>query len=168
MSDRIWAPWRMQYIRSPKPAETGCVLCERAKLPPSKEGLVLAHVGRAYVVLNRYPYAAGHVMVVPDAHVARLSDLDPSESDELFRLVRSTTTCLESALKCDGLNVGMNLGRAAGAGIEGHLHVHVVPRWVGDLNFMPVIGDVHVLPEHLDETWDHLAPAFRAMQGTGP
>lgn len=163
MSDRIWAPWRMQYLRSPKPAAAGCVPCGYVGQAPSREGGVLARRDGAYVVLNKFPYAAGHLMVVPAAHVRSLTGLEPSAHDGLFRLVRDSVACLAQATGADGMNVGINLGSAAGAGIAEHLHVHVVPRWAGDQNFMPVVGDVLVLPEALGDAWVRLEEPFRAL-----
>ncbi len=164
MTDRLWAPWRMEFIRQSE-KKPGCVLCEYAACAPGRETHVLARDAGGFVVLNKYPYTAGHLMVVPNRHVGSLAELELAEHDALFRLVRASVTCLEQATGAEGVNLGMNLGRAAGAGIHEHLHVHLVPRWVGDANFMPVIGDVRVMPEYLDATWDRLAPAFRRTGG---
>jgi ATP adenylyltransferase len=124
---------------------------------------VLARRPEAYVVLNKFPYSPGHLMVVPTRHVPALDALDETEHDALFRLVRDSVAALGRAVSCQGVNVGMNLGRVAGAGIEEHLHVHVVPRWQGDNNFMPVIADVRVMPECLEDTWVRLAPEFARL-----
>jgi ATP adenylyltransferase len=159
MSDRLWAPWRMQLIQGPKSPD-GCVLCGYASRPIARDGRVLARRPTAYVVLNKYPYAAGHLMVVPRRHAGDLSELDAGEYVELWRLVRDAVPRLRSATGAHGVNLGVNLGEAAGAGIHEHLHVHLVPRWRGDSNFMPVLADVRVLPEYLEATWDRLAPAF--------
>jgi ATP adenylyltransferase len=150
----------MEYVLSKK--EGGCVFCEYAAIDRSRlaEKHVLAATDQAFVVLNRYPFAAGHLLVVPNRHEADLEALSDHEHDALFRLVRETVARLKKAVSCQGLNVGLNLGRAAGAGIGEHLHVHVVPRWEGDTNFMPVLADVRVMPQHLDATYRHLAPAF--------
>jgi len=120
----------------------------------------------AYVLLNRYPYNSGHLMVVPFRHVARLDQLSADEAEALIRLTGQAITGLERAMAAEGFNVGLNLGRAAGAGIEDHLHVHVVPRWAGDTNFMPVLGDTKVLPQHLDETYSRVAEALAAITGS--
>lgn len=160
MADRVWAPWRMQYIRRSKPADGGCVLCEYAGQSPSRDSLVLARRRGSYVVLNRYPYTAAHLMIVPARHVPDVADLEPAAHDELWRLTREALVRLRKATGCPGANLGMNLGSAAGAGIEQHLHAHVVPRWPGDHNFMPVIADLKVMQEYLEDTWDHLAPHF--------
>jgi ATP adenylyltransferase len=139
---------------------SGCALCAYASLEPSRSSRVLARRPEAFVVLNKYPYTAGHVMVVSTRHVADLCDLEPAEHDALWRLVRESLARLRSAVGAEGINIGVNWGQAAGAGIREHLHVHLVPRWLGDTNFVPVIADVRVLPEYLEATWDRLAPAF--------
>ena len=167
MSERLWAPWRMEFIRqSEKPA--GCALCEYATLEPSRQSRVLVQTREAFVVLNKYPYVAGHLLVVPKAHVAHPKELEPDVHHALFRLVTASVEALERAVAPDGVNLGVNLGRAAGAGIHDHLHVHVVPRWQGDNNFMPVIGDVRVMPEYLEATWVALAPSFAGLGGGTP
>ncbi len=154
----------MEFIRRPK-GEGGCVLCGYVGAEPTRESGVLARRAGAYVVLNKYPYTAGHLLVVPERHVADPDELDSGDHDELWRLVRDARRALVNATGAQGMNVGMNLGAAAGAGIAAHLHVHLVPRWIGDANFMPVIGDVRVMQEYLEETWDHLAPHFAPLPG---
>lgn len=158
---QIWAPWRMEYIRSEK--EDGCIFCA-APSKDAKEALTLFRGPVAMVMLNKYPYNSGHLMIAPSRHVARLEDLTPEESIDIFRLLRHSTAALTKALKPDGFNVGMNLGKAAGAGIDDHLHMHVVPRWNGDMNFMPVLSDTKVIPEHLKETFDTLNPLFVRLE----
>lgn len=159
--DRLWAPWRMEYILGENKPE-GCIFCtypgrahERAR-----EDLVLAVEEHAFVCLNRYPFTPGHLMVIPRRHVSDPSELSEAEHDALFRLVRRAIVATRAAVRCQGLNVGMNLGTVAGAGIADHVHVHVVPRWGGDTNFMPVLADVRVMPQHLDDAWARLAPHF--------
>ena len=162
MTDRLWAPWRMAFIlQSDKPQ--GCVLCGYAGASPCRESGVLAAREHAFVVLNKYPYAPAHLLIVPGGHVSSLGALSHVEHDALFRLVRDSVAALERAIAPQGVNVGMNLGKVAGAGIEEHLHVHVVPRWQGDNNFMPVIADMRVMPEYLEETWLRLAPEFEKL-----
>jgi len=151
MSENLWAPWRMEYILGPKGGP--CVFCQ-----PSD--LVLGARASAFVCLNKYPFAAGHLLVVPKRHVSSLADLEDGEADDFFRLVRASVARLRAAASPDGVNVGMNLGKAAGAGIEEHLHAHVVPRWNGDTNFLPVLTDVRVMPEYLQETKKRLQPSF--------
>lgn len=159
MSERLWAPWRMDFIRQSEKPE-GCALCAYAGRRVGRETRVLVREAHAFVVLNKFPYTAGHLMVVPNRHTAALGELAPEEHDALWRLTTRSAALLERATGADGLNLGMNLGRAAGAGIHEHLHVHLVPRWVGDNNFMPVVADARVMPEYLEATWDHLAPHF--------
>ena len=160
MSERLWAPWRMEYILGDKSG--ACVFCEHAALAPEewRKHLVLDATEHAFVVLNRYPFAAGHLLVVPRRHASSFADLSDVEYDATMRLVRSTLARLEAAVRPDGVNLGFNLGKAAGAGIAEHLHAHLVPRWNGDTNFMPVLADVRAMPEHLDATWARLAPHF--------
>ena len=151
----------MEYVLGKK-REPGCVFCgvAHASAEDRAERLVVASTRAACVVLNRYPFAAGHLLVVPHAHVAGLEDLSVSDHDALFRLVRESVTRLRAAVKAEGVNVGLNLGEAAGAGIAAHLHVHVVPRWSGDTNFMPVFADIRVVPQALEATRAHLAGFF--------
>jgi ATP adenylyltransferase len=155
--ERLWAPWRMSYIESPR--TDACVLC--AKPAQSDEEALIVHRGeRCYAVLNLYPYGSGHLMVVPFRHVAEPGDLDAAERAEMWELLATALRVLESALGAQGHNVGLNLGTAAGAGIEDHLHLHVVPRWRGDVNFMPLLADVRVMPQALAETRNALAAAW--------
>jgi len=154
----------MEYILRPK-GQGGCVFCEYAGHGPEsfQEDLVLCQTSQAYVVLNRYPFASGHLLVVPRHHCANPGDLSSEDHDALFRLVTRATERLKQAVKADGMNVGINLGASAGAGIAEHLHVHLVPRWPGDTNFMPVLADVRVMPQALDATWRHLRPFFEDL-----
>jgi ATP adenylyltransferase len=152
MAENLWAPWRMEYILGPKGG--ACVFCT-----PQPDMLV-AEVAHAFVCLNKFPFGAGHLLVVPKKHVSDLSALDDAEADAFFRLVRASVLRLGRALSPEGINVGINLGKAAGAGIAEHLHTHLVPRWNGDTNFMPVMTDVRVLPEYLQDTRKRLLPHF--------
>ncbi|HOX45912.1 MAG TPA: HIT domain-containing protein [Myxococcota bacterium] len=154
--NRIWAPWRMEYILAPK--EGGCIFCFEPAQDP--ERWVLRREPEGMVLLNKYPYTGGHVMVVPRAHVSRPHELSAAQFSALNALLHRSIQALEERLRPDGMNVGMNLGRVAGAGVADHLHWHVVPRWNGDNNFMPVLGDVRVMNEYLDRTCEHLKPAF--------
>ncbi len=155
----------MSYILGEK--QGACVFCDMAAAPTSayREKLVLVTQPHALVCLNLYPFAASHLLVVSRRHVASLEDLSAEEYDALMRLVRDATTRLKAVTQPQGINVGFNLGKAAGAGIEDHLHAHVVPRWNGDSNFMPVLADVRVMPEMLDQSWRRLAPAFADLPG---
>lgn len=159
----LWAPWRMEYIRGPK--EHGCIFCRYITEDPShwRERLVLCRRADAFVMLNKYPFASSHLMVVPVRHASELGELTAAEHANLFELVRATASALRVAVNAEGVNIGINMGAAAGAGIAEHLHVHVVPRWRGDLNFMPVIADVRVMPEALDATYTRLLPYFRPL-----
>ncbi len=148
----LWAPWRMEYILGEK---TGpCVFCARTS------DLLLVERPEAFVCLNKYPFAAGHLLVVPNKHVSDLAELSDAEADALFRLVRASVDRLKRAVSPQGVNVGLNLGKAAGAGIAEHLHAHIVPRWSGDTNFMPVMTDLRVMPEYLQDTRNRLLPHF--------
>ena len=158
----------MEYILGSK--QGACIFCDFAAAPPAayREKLVLLVQPHALVVLNRYPFAASHVLVAPRRHVSDLGALPGEEYDALMRLLRDTCARLGAATRAEGLNVGMNLGKAAGAGIAEHLHAHAVPRWNGDVNFMPVLADVRVMPEHLDDSWQRLAPLFADLPGAHP
>ena len=160
--DLLWAPWRMAYIGAAK--EPGCIFCSKPAEPDRRAALVLARTPHAAVLLNRYPYSSGHVMVAPRRHTADLCALTAEEYGKLSEVLRRTMALMQQALHPDGLNVGMNLGAAAGAGIVDHLHWHVVPRWIGDTNYMPLIGEVRVIPEHLETLYERLAPCFAALE----
>ncbi|HEX3035804.1 MAG TPA: HIT domain-containing protein [Thermodesulfobacteriota bacterium] len=150
----IWAPWRIEYITREK--KEGCIFCDIPKEKNDRKNLILYRGKTGFIIMNRYPYSSGHLMAVPYKHTSELAYLDDEERLELINL---TDKCVEilKELKPDGFNIGMNLGKAAGAGIDDHLHFHIVPRWVGDTNFMPVIADTKAMPEYLDETYLKLA-----------
>jgi len=160
----LWAPWRMTYVGGGAPASRGCIFCTAVDGPP-EETLLLGTTSHAVIMLNRYPYASAHVMVAPRRHTASLPSLPDDEHRDLAEAVRRTLATLEDALRPDGMNVGMNLGRCAGAGITDHLHWHLVPRWDGDTNFMPLLADVRVMPQHLQETLAVLRPRFDWARG---
>lgn len=164
----MWAPWRMEYVLGSK--GWACVFCDMAAAAPSsyRAKLVLLVQPHALVCLNRYPFTASHLLVMPRRHVSDLSDLTDEEHDSLMRLVRDAAARLQRATSPEGLNIGFNLGKAAGAGISDHLHAHLVPRWNGDTNFMPVLADVRVMPEYLEQSWKRLAPAFDDLPGEHP
>jgi ATP adenylyltransferase len=162
-----FTPWRMQYIkRGDAPADGECVFCALVAAPSERDAdnLVLFRGERCFVVMNLYPYNTGHLMVLPFDHTADLVGLDAVTADELFELTRRTVALLGAEYQPHGFNLGMNLGRTAGAGIAEHLHMHVVPRWNGDTNFMPVVGGTKLIPEDLDATYQRLAPAFRSLE----
>ena len=158
MTKQLWAPWRLEYIQHADELD-GCVFC-RAAAGPDEELLVVHRGESVFVLLNRFPYASGHVMVAPYRHVGEFGGLEEAEALEIHRLAAEAMTALGAVFSPDGHNVGWNLGRVAGAGIVDHVHLHVVPRWSGDTNFMPVLADVKVLPEHLTETRAKLAAAW--------
>jgi len=162
MEKPLWAPWRMEFIRSEKPK--GCIFCEFPSAPPSQDraNLVVHRSAHAFTCLNRYPYNSGHLMVIPRAHVAELGSLSAEVHADLQEELRRAVAVLKKVYAPEGMNVGMNLGKAAGAGIADHLHWHVVPRWVGDNNFMPVLADQRVVVEALDEAWTRLSAGFAA------
>jgi len=160
--DRLFCPWRYAYVTDPEPRESQCILCDLGNDDPSRdrEDLVVHRADNHYVVLNRYPYNTGHLMIVPYRHVARLSDVPRDALPELSLLMARAEIILAAEYHFEGLNLGLNLGRFAGAGISRHLHAHVVPRWAGDTNFMTVTGETRVLPEDLDDTWLKLRRRF--------
>jgi ATP adenylyltransferase len=160
MPDVLFAPWRYEYLVSDK--ETHCIFCAAAASGDDAGSLVVARGRRVFVVLNRYPYTNGHVMVAPYAHEAWFSDSSAEALEELIAMVARAQKILVSAFHTDGLNVGVNFGSAAGAGVAGHYHVHVVPRWAGVTNFMTTAGGVRVVPEELETTRRRLVPLFRS------
>ena len=156
-----FTPWRMAYIKAADASvDTGCVLCEKGRAAPDSENLVLHRGAGCYVIMNLYPYNTGHIMVTPYSHTADLPGLDPAIAVGLFDLTRRSVAVLGQALAPHGFNIGMNLGRTAGAGIDEHLHMHIVPRWNGDANFMPIVGGTKLIPEALEETYAKLRPLF--------
>jgi ATP adenylyltransferase len=162
--ERLWSPWRLAYVTGAKP-DTGCVFCQAAETPgpADTESLVLFSGTTSYVVLNLYPYNNGHLMVVPYRHVATLAALTPDELQEMALLTQRSEVALTEAYQPHGINVGINLGKPAGAGVLDHVHIHLVPRWNGDTNFMTVVGNVRVLPEDLSETVKRLKPIFERL-----
>ena len=166
MTDRLWTPWRLDYVSgSATSTSTGsCVFCEAAHGGGEDGGALVVHRGRAcYVILNKYPYNNGHLMVVWQRHVGRLADATPGELAEAMALTRAAEMALDEAYRPHGYNTGLNIGRPAGAGVVDHLHVHVVPRWNGDTNFMTVTGETRVLPEELPQTAARLRPIFARL-----
>lgn len=166
-NERLWAPWRMEYVEGPKqPRPDGCIFCDK----PAEDGandpanLIVFRGETCFVILNSFPYNNGHVMVVPYRHVDRLDAMTPQERDELGALTARAIEVLEGIYGPDGYNIGINMGAAAGAGIAAHIHQHVVPRWRGDTNFMPVVADTRVLPEALQASYEKIAQGF---EGTG-
>lgn len=157
----LYSPWRLDYILSEKPGD--CVMCRYQQVGNDKDNLILYRGKACYVMLNRYPYNNGHLMIVPYEHKSSLSELEPDTWQEMSELIRSTEAILKEAYHCEGLNIGMNLGCAAGAGIAEHLHVHLVPRWNGDSNFMSVVSGERVIPESFESAWNRLQPLFNNL-----
>ncbi|MBI3768056.1 MAG: HIT domain-containing protein [Deltaproteobacteria bacterium] len=154
----LWAPWRMAYLT--EPPSTGCFFCAGFTSTDERTHLVLARDADTIVMLNKYPYGSGHLLVAPRPHVGRLEDLPDATYAALLQAVRRAVIALRGAFAPEGMNIGMNVGRAAGAGVVDHCHWHLLPRWNGDTNFMPLIGEVKVMSEHLDATYDRLRPRF--------
>jgi ATP adenylyltransferase len=159
----LWAPWRMTLISAGKPR--GCIFCDKPRAADQRESLVLVVTRGSVVMLNKYPYNSGHLLVAPRRHVAELDRLRPTERSDLSETLSCSIAIVRRKLRPEGINVGMNLGRVAGAGVADHVHWHIVPRWAGDTNFMPVIDSVKVIPQHLLETYDTLEPRFAALRG---
>ncbi len=161
--ERLWAPWRMSYIRGEE-KDDGCVFC-LADDAHDERRLVLLRGEHSFIIMNKYPYNNGHLMVAPFRHTADISELNEAEALEMHRFLVLARQILQETMAPHGFNIGINLGVAAGAGIADHLHMHIVPRWSGDTNFMPVFSDVRVVPQHLEETWRHLR---KALEGRRP
>ena len=154
----IWAPWRMEYIRMEKPK--GCILCEKPEQDNDTENYILYRGGKNFIILNSYPYTPGHLLVAPYRHIASLEELTEEERHEHFDIVSRSIQVLRREFAPQGFNLGVNIGKAAGAGVEDHVHTHIVPRWQGDTNFMTVISDIRVVPEALVETYRKLKGKF--------
>jgi ATP adenylyltransferase len=159
VTERLWAPWRLEYVAGASEA-TGCIFCEKPAAGNDDQALIAHRGTHAYVLLNLYPYTSGHLMVAPYRHLAEPGDLDADERAELWELFDQSLAALRDVMAPHGFNAGLNLGRVAGAGVEGHLHLHVVPRWNGDTNFMPVLADIRVIPEHLSRTLEKVRGAW--------
>ena len=155
---QIWAPWRMEYIQMKKPE--GCILCEKPRQDSDAGNYILYRGGKNFVIMNTYPYNPGHLMIVPYRHVPSLEELTEEELHEHFEIVSRSIKVLRQEFSPGGFNLGINIGKVAGAGIEDHVHTHIVPRWQGDTNYMPVISDVRVVPEALAETYQKLQGKF--------
>jgi ATP adenylyltransferase len=155
---RLWAPWRMKYILGNKPKE--CIFCTKIKENKDKENYILLKAKKSFLMLNLYPYNTGHLLIAPYRHCTSLNELDPETANEMMELVIRSGKLLEEVIKPAALNVGMNIGKAAGAGEE-HLHIHLVPRWQGDTNFMPVMAETKVISELLDDTYSKLLAAIK-------
>lgn len=157
--DHLWSPWRMKYIRRQKTPK-GCVFCDTVQKEDKEDNLIVVRGERAFVILNRYPYTSGHIMIVPFDHVDTFDKMDEETCAEVMLLIRQGISALNRVYKPDGYNMGANLGASAGAGIKNHIHFHLVPRWDGDTNYMTSIGGTRVLPEDLSETLERLKNAW--------
>lgn len=161
----LWAPWRLNYILEPKPEE--CVFCVPDHTEEDAERLILARGESTFVLMNKFPYNNGHLLIAPYRHVSCVTDLTTEEANETMLFIRRAVTVLNTAFSPDGINSGFNLGEAAGAGIAAHLHFQMVPRWNGDASFMAVFGETNVIPEHLLSTYNRLKPLFDAYNDQG-
>ena len=161
--DRLYSPWRLSYVTTSEPV-AGCIFCHAVSVDPI-DPLIVARGRSAFVILNLYPYNSGHLMIVPNRHVASLAELSAEERGDVMDLTARAEVAVTEVYRPQGLNIGVNLGKAAGAGIADHLHVHVVPRWTGDTNFMSVVGNVRVLPEEVPASVERLRPVFERLEG---
>ena len=167
---KLWSPWRSEYIESFKndSGEKSCIFCSASGLDKNKPDNLLIHSGKhSFVVLNLYPYNNGHLMIVPNRHTDNFSSLTEVEKSEIFKFLQLSEQALKIALQPDGFNIGVNLGKTSGAGIDEHIHFHIVPRWNGDTNFMPVLGEVKVISQELMNTKKALLKAFSQLEGGG-
>jgi len=159
--DHLWCPWRMEYIQSDKNQDL-CIFCNEMSRPDGPENLIFHRGRRAFIILNRYPYTSGHLMVVPNDHLASLEQLDAETRAEIMELTAESMVVLREVYQPQGFNIGVNIGAAAGAGVLDHVHLHVVPRWGGDTNFMSALADIRVLPETLDNSYARIQSAWGA------
>jgi ATP adenylyltransferase len=164
--DRLWTPWRYDFVSGAARTDEGCVFCSILSDPArDEENFVLCRGSSTAVILNLYPYTVGHLLILAARHIAALADANRSELDEIIGWAQRCETALQAEYRPDGFNLGFNLGRMAGAGVENHLHMHVLPRWAGDANFLSVISETRTLPEALPKTYARLLPRFRAFAG---
>ncbi len=164
--ERLWAPWRLEYIAGERP--DGCIFCDKPLEKDDRANYILRRGVHSFVLLNAFPYNNGHLMIAPYAHLSDLDELPLETLVEMMKLCQNALRALRLAMGPDGFNVGFNLGAAAGAGIKDHLHLHVVPRWAGDTNFMPVLADVRVVPQSLERAWEVIDLAFQKIQEGAP
>lgn len=162
---RLWAPWRMEYILSEIEGTEGCIFCDFPKEDQDEKNLITYRTEKCFVIMNKYPYNNGHVMVVPYMHTGDLLQLDDTVMLNMQQTIRKSIQVLNNVMHPHGLNIGMNLGRTAGAGIDEHLHYHIVPRWTGDTNFMPVVGEAKVISESLKASWKKISDEFTRLFG---
>jgi len=158
--DHLWSPWRYRYVQHPGEPDTGCIFCQKPAEQRDAENYIVYRGRKNFIILNLYPYTTGHMMVVPYEHVAKLTEAQPETLAEMMELARRAEGVLASIYKPHGFNIGMNIGEAAGAGIAGHIHMHVLPRWRGDANFVSTVGETRVMPEELSHTYDKVSREF--------
>ena len=164
MMERLWRPWRINYVRNIESfRDEECIFCSKAELSDDKESLILYRGDTAFIIMNLYPYNTGHVMVTPYRHVGELELLEEAEMKELMDLTALAIKAIKREMNPQGFNLGINLGKAAGAGFDEHVHMHIVPRWQGDTNFMPVVGESKVMPENIADTYDRLLKSLDAV-----
>ena len=156
--DRLWAPWRLDYIQGPE--DDSCIFCVEEDSTNDQMRLIVARGEHSYVIMNRYPYSNGHLMISPYRHLSDTAELESYEVLEIHQLMVCSQAVLRDVCSAQGFNVGWNIGPAAGAGIADHIHMHIVPRWAGDSNFMPILADIRVIPQHIETTYSLLAKAF--------
>lgn len=163
--ERLWAPWRMEFIQELREKGSGCLFCEMGAAGDDRERMVLHRGKHCYTMLNRFPYNNGHIMIVPYKHTGDLLELSDEEHAEIMRMCAHSVKIMTESMDAEGFNCGFNIGAVAGAGIRDHIHLHVVPRWSGDSNFMPVISDTRTMPEYLEKTYDRLIGGYSKIQG---
>lgn len=163
--DYLWTPWRYSYIQSAE-AATGCIFCDKPKEDADEKNLIVHRGRHNFLILNAYPYTSGHAMIVPFQHTDELQKLDAAAAAEMMAMAQQAETVIRKLYRPDGINLGMNIGKAAGAGVAGHLHMHILPRWTADANFMSVIGETRVLPEDLQKTWKRMREALPSLVST--
>jgi ATP adenylyltransferase len=156
--ENLWTPWRIEYIEKHKDDE--CFFCKYIKEDDDKKNKVLFRSKYSFIVMNIFPYNSGHLMVAPYRHTGNFLEIKEEELSDIMRLTQICVAVLKEVLNPEGFNIGINIGRVAGAGVEGHIHIHIVPRWNGDTNFMPVLADVKTIPEHIERTYERLKPFF--------
>jgi ATP adenylyltransferase len=157
--DQLWSPWRYRYVSSDPPTE--CLFCTKAAESNDEKNYVVLRAERNFILLNLYPYTSGHLMIAPYAHVATLEDADAAALEEMMRLAQQAEAALRQVYRPGGMNLGMNIGQSAGAGVAGHIHMHMLPRWRGDVNFMTTVAETRVLPEDLETTYAKLSTALK-------
>jgi ATP adenylyltransferase len=160
---RLWAPWRMSYIKGIGKKDKGCIFCTKPQESDDRKNLILYRGKKSFIIMNAFPYSNGHLLVIPYMHTCEIDSLDEETSIEMWKNLVTARNVLQTAYNPDGFNIGMNIGRVAGAGIDQHLHLHIVPRWNGDTNFMPVLSDCRVMSEGLDGSYDTLIKLFKSI-----